>query len=116
MTEFTYRDQDGDEIRVSPGENSGEAFVSAVNQQGERRSVIIPAHALREVVGAMYEAAGQPVPDLPVIHDEADVKSLAGLIHFACEGARSHSTSNDQRIARVLLAHGVTLPAGRSDG
>lgn len=103
MKTYVYQDDSGDEMRVySPDGCHASVSVSADN-------AYIPAHRLAEVVTAMYEAAGQPAPDLPDIPDAEQVKALASLLHFARHGTHA-DTLAFRAEARVLLAHGVTVP------
>lgn len=66
------------------------------------------AYAEVNPTSAWHEVAGQPVPDLPVIHDQADVESLAKLLHQIRTSRRADWSDLD--VARGLLEHGVRLP------
>lgn len=79
-TLFSYR-VPGAAIEVENRE-TGEAVVS-VSAYGEGVTIGVPAHRLAEFCGALYQAAGQPVPDLPVIHDPALIDSFAAELSKA---------------------------------
>jgi hypothetical protein len=103
MERWRYTDQDGEVMTIKPSQ-----FESATAVLEDHGGIHVPAHRLAEVVTALYQAAGQDVPDLPVIHDEAQVCLLATLL---CESRnRSVPHRSDKDDARYLLAHGVTLP------
>lgn len=120
MEPYEFTDYAGDRLRVRPRLDLPEAAAvieTTFRDTEDGQPVVVPAHRLAEVVAAMYEAAGQPVPDLPVIHDEAQVVSLASLIGSALSGACRDAghlpVSAYADAARALLSHGVRLPEAR---
>lgn len=104
-----FTDYAGDDMWIA--ENDEPEHPGAMidtNVQGAAPSFCVEPHRLAEVVAALYEAAGQPVPDLPVIHDQAEVERLAQLLGVALVGARSIDACRGY--AYELLEHGVRLP------
>lgn len=104
-----FTDHAGDVLEVRSS-GDGDAVLD-VDPDQSATAVFVPAHRLAAVVAAMYEAAGQPVPVLPVIHDQAEVNRLAVLIHEARDcNCGAPPAGVDLLQARYLLAHGVRLP------
>lgn len=108
-----FEDRSGTKATISPSSNFAGTAAVDTDPEGTADVFYVHAHELAEVVAAMYEAAGQPVPVLPVIHDQAEVESLATLLHFARENISHGFGEHDVKVARVLLAHGVRLPEAR---
>lgn len=108
---WKFTDYTGDELVICPGRTDHAEAVIEVNPRESKGSVAVPAHRLAEVVAAMYEAAGQPVPVLPVIHDEREVSWVATLLAESRNRVAGTPPSvADKSDAAYLLAHGVRLP------
>lgn len=106
--ERTYTDPDGQavDIRESRDHTPG-AYVEHYGS-----GIAIPAHRLAEFVGDLYQAVGQPVPDLPVIHDPKLINSLAAELSKAFD-----RHGNDFRaVADTLLADGYRKRKPASPG
>ncbi len=71
--EYTYIDPVREQMHIS---ESADHAPGAVLQPFGDDPVVVPAHRLAEFCGALYQAAGQPVPDLPVIADPALIDAL----------------------------------------
>ena len=114
MDLYRHTDWAGATLAIHPATARENTASVDTNPDGGADPVHVPAHKLAEVTAALYTAAGQPVPDLPVICDAAEVERLAELIHFARCVSTDVSTdvrnSACRQEARVLLARGVTAP------
>ncbi len=78
--EKTYTDPDGQNMRIrDSADHAPGALLRPLSE-----NIIVPAHRLAEFCGSLYQAAGQPVPDLPVIADPAMVDELTAITsrHF----------------------------------
>jgi len=73
--EETFTDPDGQRIDIRESrDHAPGAYLVPVDLRG--LGWAIPAHRLAGFTGYLYRAAGQPVPDLPVIHDPRMVAQL----------------------------------------
>lgn len=103
--------KDGDGARVRIGESADHPHAAFVDPDTDR-GFCVPAHRLAELTRALYAAAGQPAPDLPVIHDPELVRDLAKDLLYALEGT-SHGRPGAARYegnARTLLSLGWRKP------
>lgn len=99
-----FKDPDGCRMRIKP--SADETGCAYLDSYGD--GIRVPAHRLAEFCGAVYESAGQPVPDLPAIYDPATVSDLSRDMNYAL-----HGTSNPdgyEMQARVLLSLGWVKP------
>lgn len=108
--EHTYTDPDGQQIHVrESADHKPGAYLVPVDDDGWA----IPAHRLAEFCGALYEAAGQPVPDLPQIPDPALLTDLAMDLHAASHGDcldPSAVLPRDRKMAAHLASLGWRKP------
>lgn len=74
--EHTFTDPAGAEMRIEPSAVRPDTAWLTTDDD-----ILVPAHRLAEFTRALWSAAGQPVPDLPVIYDPALVEALARDIH-----------------------------------
>lgn len=108
---FIHTDYSGDRLAIAPSdepEHDG-AVLSIAGGAARPVCVCVAPHHLAAVVTAMYQAAGQPVPDLPDIPDPAHVSALARDLHDLICGDDEHGPdSHDEydEMARALLAKG----------
>jgi hypothetical protein len=111
MEPYLYTDESGDSVAIRPDASTdlGRALVDC-DPSGSHPPVAVPAHELARFTAALYEAAGQPAPDLPVIPDQAELHRLAEVIRYAITGTSGAGSPIELRYARVLLAHGVRCP------
>lgn len=98
--EHKYTDPAGSQMLIRKSlDKENSAYLRALAE-----GVAVPAHRLAEFTRALWAAAGQVVPDLPVIYDPEHVEALSKDIHYAL-----HGTSNPdgyQAPAVVLLSLG----------
>jgi hypothetical protein len=105
--EHDYRDPHEVIVRIRPSrEQPSVAYVQMVLQEP---GFGVPAHRLAEFTRALYAAAGQPVPDLPVIYDPATVGELAADLADALGPPFPPYPDNDT-VARRLLDAGWRKP------
>lgn len=77
--EQTYTDPNGQPLHVR---DSADHSPGAYLVPGSFDGFAVPAHRLAEFTGYLYQAAGQPVPDLPQIQDpEAIDLMVTSLAH-----------------------------------
>lgn len=100
--EHHFKDADGTDVWFKPSADHPDA-AAVVSLYSE--TCIVPAHRLAEFTRALYAAAGQPVPDLPVIYDPATVAGLAKDLAGWFEAGM-----NDEEFARALLDAGWRKP------
>lgn len=111
-----FTDYAGDDLWISDSdEPEHPGAMLNTNPKGTGAAFCVAPHKLAEVVTAMYETARQSVPDLPVIHDQAEVKRLTGRLRLALSNADRSAAGGMpltvvEGMARELLAHGVRLP------
>lgn len=108
--EHTYTDPDGCTVWIRPSADLDNAAFADSGRDGDL-GFRVPAHRLAEFCRALYAAAGQPYPDLPVIHDPAAVDALARDLLYAIEGTIcGGQTARYQEYAATLLAAGWRKP------
>jgi hypothetical protein len=113
---YLFSDYVGDTLAIRPQpEDFGPGVIieTIYGHEKDGAAVFVPPHKLAEVTAALWRAAGQEVPELPVIHDEAAVRGLGRLLDYARNGTMGSTTPVPawaSAQARILLAHGVTLP------
>lgn len=98
-----YTDPDGERLGIRESANGDGAVLVPVT---DANGWLVPPHRLAEVTRALWAAAGQVVPDLPVIYDPATVDALAADLQNSWHGAPD--TWADQ--ARLLLDAGWRKP------
>lgn len=101
--EHHFKDADGTDVWFKPSADHPDA-AAVVSLYSE--TCIVPAHRLAEFTRALYAAAGQPVGNLPAIHDPALVEALARDLQNAHHCAKP--TFSEQ--ARWLLDAGWRKP------
>lgn len=111
MTDFTHEFKGASgktAARISAAGYPDTAFVDPGT--GADPSFYVPAHRLAEFTRALYAAAGQVVPDLPVIYDPATVDALAKDLQYAIDGLTGPPGYEHQAEARTLLSLGWRKP------
>lgn len=104
MDEYRYTDDSGDILAVRQGMNDyiGSAMVDC-DPDGGGAAVAVPAHALADVVTAMYVAAGQDAPPLPLIADDNGQGALERLL---ADLSVTGDTRDPATLAAALIDHG----------
>lgn len=100
-SEHRYRDPDGCEVLIRPSADHENAAYFATSGD----DFAVPNYRLAEVTRAMWAAAGEVAPDLPVIYDPALVEELARDLSRFSDGTKPYGT-----YAQKLLDAGWRKP------
>lgn len=108
--EHVFKDGDGAQVRIGESADHPHAAFVDPGRDGDL-GFHVPAHRLAEFTRALYAAAGQPVPDLPVIWHPQLVSELARDLLYAVEGTSGGpGAARYEQKACALLALGWRKP------